>query len=96
MIEVFWMFLIYQLHDILVTQLKLSNFLILTFSTNFFFGNAAIIDELLADKLLLSWFIFLKVFLIYQFFVCFQWLCMLVQLRTHREINNTQNYPKLY
>ena len=94
--EVFWMLLMYQLHDILVTHLKLGNFLILTFSTNFFFGSAAILDELLADKMLLGWFIFLKVFLLYQFFVCFQWLCMLVQLRTHREINNTHNYPRLY
>lgn len=84
MIEVFWMFLIYQLHDILATHLKISNFLILNFSNNFFFGNAAIIDELLNNKVLLTWFIFLKIFLIYQFFVCFQWLCMLVQLRTHR------------
>jgi hypothetical protein len=64
--------------------------LLLNFSNNLFFGNAAIIDELLNTNLtLLVWFIFVKIFLIYQFFCLFQWLSMLILNRTHREINNT-------
>jgi hypothetical protein len=45
---------------------------------------------------MLAWFVFLKVFLIYQFFCCFQWVAMMVLQRTYREINNTEKYKRLY
>jgi hypothetical protein len=85
------------LHRILVTHLKLGSLFILNFSSSYFFGNAAILDELYNnDKLLLAWFIFLKLFLLYQFFCLFQWVAMMVLGRTYREINNTEKYKRLY
>jgi hypothetical protein len=58
---------------------------ILNFSSSHFFGNAAIIEQLYkTDILMFVWFIFLKVFLLYQFFCLFQWVAMMVLSRTYR------------
>ena len=54
-------------------------------SSNWFFSNASIIDSLYSNSLFaqLLQYSYIKVFLAYQFFVVFQWLCMLVLSRTH-------------
>ncbi len=97
-IEVFWYFLLNQMGNILITHLKLTNLLVFNFSSSSFFSFAAIIDELVSSSnwLVLGWFLFLKVFLLYQFFCLFQWASMMVLYRTYREINNTEKYKRLY
>lgn len=97
LIETYWLFVLYQYERIFTDSLRYGDLLLLNFSNSTFFGNAAIVEKLLdTDFNLFLWFAFLKIFLVYQAFCCFEWLCMLVLSRTHKEINNTQNYPRLY
>ena len=86
------------MHSLFVDYLKVHSLKILTFSTNFLFGNAAILDYLVQNEkyYLLALFAYLKFFLLYQFCCVFQWIYMLVLSRTYREANYSERYTKLY
>lgn len=79
------------MHDLFYDSLKVGNLKILAYSSNFFFGNAAVVEELCNSQeyLLLFVFLFLKLFMVYQFCCLFQWMYMLVLNRTYQEANHT-------
>jgi ABC-type protease/lipase transport system fused ATPase/permease subunit len=98
MTELVWFWLIYNMHGLLYDSLKIGNLKLMAFSSNFFFGNAAVIDELFSSEEYptLGVFLYLKIFMIYQFFCVFQWLYMLVLNRTYQEANHSERYVRLY
>ena len=82
----------------LYTSLQVHSLKILTFSSSILFGNAAIVDYLWAsgDYFTLAIFVYLKIFLIYQFLCLFQWVYMLVLSRSYQEANHSERYTRLY
>lgn len=86
------------MHSVFYDTLQVGSLNILAMSNNVFFGNAAIVDSMLdsSQYVLLALFVYLKVFMVYQFCCLFQWAYMLVLNRTYREANQTERYTRLY
>lgn len=80
-----------------VDELKFSRLIVNNFSGNMLFEVGIILETLYGlNSLLLCWFIYLKIFLVYQFLCLFEIFYAMVLNRTLSEVNQTEKHKHLY